>query len=610
MTLLIQYLLIGVALLSSWVYASSNNTYCKPIPGSADWPDRAEWQALNTSLSGRLIAAVPPGLVCQQNSSVYNVDACATVYQEWGNSSWHASEPFTSDYNDEGCLPSKLAPCSAAAYPAFVVNASNAGHVQAAVKFAKRTGVRLIVKGTGHDIPGRSSGPEALSVWTHNIRGVNVTMGDVRAKKYGAVAAVKIAAGMQMREIYAEAVRHNITVVGGGDVDVGIGGWITGAGHSPISSKYGLGADQVLEMEVVTANGTLLTINENSYPGLFWSMRGVSVFILPTSSSTWSCSQEDQGGGSTFAVIISVTVRAYPRLAATLYIYSYNTTVDSDTFWSLTTYFHGQLPTLSDEGVMGYYYGMPSIGDTDSSRSSLFGVWIVPEKTEAQTKAIIRPMEEAISNNTFGWKDAVIVSNTSIYVDDFMSAWEQNTPEGVGVNVRVGSWLLGRKALETNPRALNKILRQTVTTQQTAILGNLVAGQGVKNVKIPGGGNAVLPAWRNAYVHYILPVSWPYLNETAKIAATTELRNVQVEALRQLAPNSGAYVNEADPTEPDWQRAFWGANYPRLLELKNYWDPTGVFWCKPCVGHELWTVESQYGIEGGIGQTPGRICKG
>jgi FAD/FMN-containing dehydrogenase len=106
-------------------------------------------------------------------------------------------------------------------------------------------------------------------------------MGDARAKKYDAVAAVKIAAGMRMREIYAEAARHNITVVGGGDVSVGIGGWITGAGHSPISSKYGLGADQVLEMEVVTANGTLLTINENSYPGLFWAMRGVSLLFSP-----------------------------------------------------------------------------------------------------------------------------------------------------------------------------------------------------------------------------------------------------------------------------------------------------------------------------------------
>jgi len=107
----------------------------------------------------------------------------------------------------------------------------------------------------------------------------------------------------------------------------------------------------------------------------------------------------------------------------------------------------------------------------------------------------------------------------------------------------------------------------------------------------------------------VLPVSWPYLNGTAKAATTRQLRTVQVEALRQLAPDSGAYMNEADPTEPHWQPAFWGANYPRLLALKKHWDPTGVFWCIPCVGHELWNVRGQYGIEGGIGQTPGRICK-
>lgn len=79
-----------------------------------------------------------------------------------------------------------------------------------------------------------------------------------------------------MAELYAVAAEKNITVVGGADLNVGIGGWITGAGHSPVSSKYGLGADQVIEMEVVTANGTFLTVNETSYPGLFWAMRGVS----------------------------------------------------------------------------------------------------------------------------------------------------------------------------------------------------------------------------------------------------------------------------------------------------------------------------------------------
>lgn len=129
---------------------------------------------------------------------------------------------------------------------------------------------------TSIDTAFRSAGRDAVSIYTHNIRGVEVNHQDERATKSGGIASVKIAAGTQMAELYAVAAENNITVVGGADLNVGIGGWITGAGHSPISSKYGLGADQVIEMEVVTANGTLLTLNETSYSGLFWAMRGVS----------------------------------------------------------------------------------------------------------------------------------------------------------------------------------------------------------------------------------------------------------------------------------------------------------------------------------------------
>lgn len=121
-----------------------------------------------------------------------------------------------------------------------------------------------------------SSGPNSLSIWTHNVRGIEVKKNDARAVALGGVASVKISAGMRMFEIYAEAVKNNITVVGGGGVEVGIGGWITGGGHSPVSSKFGLGVDQVLEMEVVTADGELHTINATANPGLFWAMRGVS----------------------------------------------------------------------------------------------------------------------------------------------------------------------------------------------------------------------------------------------------------------------------------------------------------------------------------------------
>jgi hypothetical protein len=129
--------------------------YCKPVPSSPGWPSITDWQVLNASVSGRLLAPVPPGAVCHTTSPLFNNASCASVYSQWSNSSFHAHDAFTSDYNDDTCLPSPLVPCSAAGYPAFVINATNATHVQEGVKFAHRTGIRLVVKGTGHDIPGR-----------------------------------------------------------------------------------------------------------------------------------------------------------------------------------------------------------------------------------------------------------------------------------------------------------------------------------------------------------------------------------------------------------------------------------------------------------------------
>lgn len=86
-----------------------------------------------------------------------------------------------------------------------------------------------------------------------------------------------------------------------------------------------------------------------------------------------------------------------------------------------------------------------------------------------------------------------------------------------------------------------------------------------------------------------------------------------VPALKSLAPESGAYMNEADPTNPEWQNDYFGTNYEKLLELKLKWDPSGVFWCKPCVGHEMWGVRDgpleEDPVEWGIGQTGGKVCK-
>ena len=85
-----------------------------------------------------------------------------------------------------------------------------------------------------------------------------------------------------------------------------------------------------------------------------------------------------------------------------------------------------------------------------------------------------------------------------------------------------------------------------------------------------------------------MPVVWRPLDFATKTEQTNLLTNDYMAALRRLAPDTGTYLNEADPNEPDLPQAYWGENYPRLLDLKRRYDPKGVFWCAPCVGAGDW----------------------
>ena len=87
---------------------------------------------------------------------------------------------------------------------------------------------------------------------------------------------ITMGAGWRWGEVYDYVWARNLSVVGGSDKDVGIVGWLTGGGHSPVSPKYGLGVDNVLEMEIVTPKGDIVTANECVNPDLFWAFRGVS----------------------------------------------------------------------------------------------------------------------------------------------------------------------------------------------------------------------------------------------------------------------------------------------------------------------------------------------
>lgn len=59
--------------------------------------------------------------------------------------------------------------------------------------------------------------------------------------------------------------------------------------------------------------------------------------------------------------------------------------------------------------------------------------------------------------------------------------------------------------------------------------------------------------------------------------------------LRSVVPEAGSYVAESSYFEHEWQRCYWGANYPRLLAVKQKYDPAGLFFVRHGVGSEQWT---------------------
>jgi FAD/FMN-containing dehydrogenase len=94
---------------------------------------------------------------------------------------------------------------------------------------------------------------------------------------------------------------------------------------------------------------------------------------------------------------------------------------------------------------------------------------------------------------------------------------------------------------------------------------------------------------------------------TAQDARDEETRVQEAMKLwRDMSPGAGSYMNEGDPGEPNWQQAFFGENYDRLLKIKRKRDPWGVFWAATTVGSEEWEVKT---VDGYPRSQNGQLCK-
>jgi len=156
--MLFNYYLQLLGLVSFSAANTSPKPTCKAIPGTPSWPSISAWDHLNRTLHGRLLAPSPPGAVCHPTRPEFNPVACPIVQAGWLTSVWHTDDPVSlleNNWDNDTCLPIPTLPCSGQGYPVYVVNATCADDVKKGVDFARSKGVRLVVKGTGHDYLGR-----------------------------------------------------------------------------------------------------------------------------------------------------------------------------------------------------------------------------------------------------------------------------------------------------------------------------------------------------------------------------------------------------------------------------------------------------------------------
>ncbi|KAF2454444.1 FAD binding domain-containing protein [Lineolata rhizophorae] len=564
---------------------------CKCYNSDDCWPEQSAWDELNTAVDGNLVANAPAGAPCYQNhganvEATYNQQECQEAVQGYGVAEWVDDQPATlmwPFYSNTTCEPAQNAQgtCTLGFLPEYVVMAKTAEHVQAGVQFAAEHNLRLVIRNTGHDFMGRSTGYGSLAINTHALNSIEFTSSyDGPGDWTGG--AVTLGSGVQHSQLYPAANQLDppVVVVGGECPTVGIaGGFIQGGGHGPLAGYHGLGSDQALEFKVVTADGDLTTANAEENPDLFWALKG--------------------GGPSTFGVLTSVTIKTHPEMTCTGM--SVNITGYDETFWTGVADFHNMANHFTEAGMYVWF----ALMNGNLNIQPVVG----PNMTEQEFTQVVQPFLDKLDQDGVQYQHEI--REFSNFYDLWYNMFSKTNNVGDQQSL-VGGRLFVAEDIEQHGDEIVDAIREVIGAGSGGF-GGFGGGGAAASAAVMGGhvvnpGHAIPqedysathPAWRRAATANLYIVSAePGMSWEERKEIEDMVTNTLGQKLRDASPNSASYINEGDVNEPNWQETYWGDNYPRLLEIKQTWDPNGVFYAKSTPGTEDWEV-IEYGT---------RLCK-
>jgi hypothetical protein len=371
---------------------------------------------------------------------------------------------------------------------------------------------------------------------------------------------------------------------------------VQGGGFGNFSKRYGTAAASLLEAEVVTADGQVRIANAHRNPDLFWAIKG--------------------GGGGTFGIVTRLTLRTHELPAWFGGIFGDIVANSDEAFKALVARF------------IGFYRERlfnPHWGETVSLREGreLHLSMVCQGLDRDEARAVWAPFLDWVrASGQYTFKEPTIMAIPARHFWD-ADFWDKTIPgimtrdgrEGAaphhvvwtGDREQAGWYIHGYESTWLPASLLEE-------GAQVALVDSLVAAAkqwdvGLHfNKGLAGAPQEALAATRNTSTHpgvteaFALAIiagggdaAWPGMPGAQVDAAKARSRAAKIrgamDALRKAAPGAGAYVSESDYFQQRWQDVYWGANYPKLLKIKERYDPDGLFTVRHGVGSERWSAD-------------------
>jgi len=546
-------------------------------PGIAGWPNASEWAGLKREVGGRLIpgaspaAAPPPKLL---SNPFFVGDQVGLTQSSGWLGAWRSAPSV------------------------YAVHAANAIDVAAAVRFAARHRLRLVVKGGGHSYLGGSNAPDSLLVWTRAMDRIELHDAFVPNGSHASpVQAVSVGAGCIWGRVYrAVCVEGGRYVQGGGCTTVGVAGLVQGGGFGSFSKGFGTAAASLLEAEIVTADGEVRIVNAAREPDLFWALKG--------------------GGGGTFGIVTRLTLKTHD-LPPTLGGMGLAIQAQSDEGFEQLL---AEFLSFSRDALLSPHWGEQA--RAKPGRQLEFGMAFHSLSAD-EARAVWRPFLGRVEANPMEWKIVkpfeVLAAPAARYWDaDFLAkVLPQEIMRNEAPSARAGDywwagdgdqvgafwtgyasrWLPQSLLSGAASKRLARAWLEASRNRTVAFHFNKGLAGASSETIAASRDTATNPEVLQAFALAIIGAGedaayrgWSEPDIAKGEAAAASVRAAD-QALSAAAPGAGSYMSECDYFLKDWKRASWGHHWRRLEGVKRKYDPDGLFIVHHGVGSDRWSAD-------------------